>query len=183
MYEGYEDHRGRTGYALVFFYFPANGSTNPDVFQPKTFPIPRGIIPQNFSSLGFAVSEELGNKQTNTQTHSLTDWRFYRVILITYLYLTVKINHLFKKVIFFHFIWKKSYFVIEITEPRNLIITKPRNTPNHLQLIHPNMCYISKYSKPSIKIKVVLSRLVASPLAATAASMDQKLQYLENITD
>ena len=31
------------------------------------------------------------------------------------------------------------------------------------------MCYISKYSKPSIKIKVVLSRLVASPLAATAA--------------
>ena len=53
-------------------YFPANGSTNPDVFQPKTFPIPRGIIPQNFSSLGFAVSEELGNKQTNTQTNSLT---------------------------------------------------------------------------------------------------------------
>ena len=32
IYEGYEDHRGRTGYALVFFYFPANGSTNPDVF-------------------------------------------------------------------------------------------------------------------------------------------------------
>ena len=24
--------------------FPANGSTNPDVFQPKTFPIPRRII-------------------------------------------------------------------------------------------------------------------------------------------
>ena len=50
-------------------YFPADGSTNPDVFQPKTFPIPRGIIPQNFSSLGFTVLEELGNKQT----HSLTD--------------------------------------------------------------------------------------------------------------
>ena len=50
-------------------YFPDNGSTNPDVFQPKTFLIPRGIIPQNFSSLGFAVSEELGNKQTNRQTH------------------------------------------------------------------------------------------------------------------
>ena len=54
-----------------FFYFPANGSTNPDVFQPKTFPIPRGIIPQNFSSLGFAVSEELGNKQTHKLTHIL----------------------------------------------------------------------------------------------------------------
>ena len=73
IFEGYEDHRGRTGQALVFFHFPANGSTNPDVFQPKTFCIPRGIIPQNFSSLGFAVSEELGNKQTNKQTHSLTD--------------------------------------------------------------------------------------------------------------
>ena len=59
-------------------YFLANGSTNPDVFQPKTFPIPRGIFPQNFILLGFAVSEELGNKQTHTQTHSLTDWRFYR---------------------------------------------------------------------------------------------------------
>ena len=35
-----------------------------------------GIIPQNFSSLGFAVSEELGNKQTD----SLTDWCFDGVI-------------------------------------------------------------------------------------------------------
>ena len=42
-------------------------------FKPKTFLIPRGIIPQNFSSLGFAVSEELGNKQTHRQNHSLTD--------------------------------------------------------------------------------------------------------------
>ena len=63
-------------------YFPANGSTNPDVFYPKTFPIPRGIIPQNFSLLGFAVLEELGNKQTNKHTNSLTDWRFYREIMI-----------------------------------------------------------------------------------------------------
>ena len=59
------------------------GLMNPDVFQPKTFLIPRGIIPQNFRSLGFAVSEELGNKQTNKHTNSLTDWRFYRVILVT----------------------------------------------------------------------------------------------------
>ena len=35
IYEGYEDHRGRTGYALVFSYFPANGLTNPDVFSLK----------------------------------------------------------------------------------------------------------------------------------------------------
>ena len=55
-------------------------------FQLKTFPIPRKIIPKNFSSLGFAVLEELGNKQTNTQTHSLTDWRFYRVIYKVYLF-------------------------------------------------------------------------------------------------
>ena len=53
-------------------YFPANGLTNPDVFKSKTFSIPRGIIPQNFSLLGFAVSEELGNKRTDRQTHSLT---------------------------------------------------------------------------------------------------------------
>ena len=73
IYAVYGDHRGRTEHALVFFYFPANGQTNPDVFQPKTFCIPRGIIPQNFSSLGFAVSEELGNIQTHTHTNSLTD--------------------------------------------------------------------------------------------------------------
>ena len=61
-------------------HFPANGSTNPDAFQPKTFSIPTGIIPQNFKLLGFAVSEELGNKQTNKQTHSLTDCCFDREI-------------------------------------------------------------------------------------------------------
>ena len=43
---------------------------NPDVFQPKTFPIFRGIIPQNFS--------EQTNKNTDRLTHSLIDWRFYR---------------------------------------------------------------------------------------------------------
>ena len=32
MCEGYGDLRGRTGHAIVFFYFPANGSTDPDVF-------------------------------------------------------------------------------------------------------------------------------------------------------
>ena len=71
---------GSRVHALVFFYFPADCLPDLDVFYPKTFCIQRGIIPENFRSLGFAVSEELGNKQTHTQTHSLTDWRFYRVI-------------------------------------------------------------------------------------------------------
>ena len=71
-YQGYG-----TGHALVNFYFPADGSTNPDVFQPKTFSLPREIVPQNVSSLGFTVSEELGNIQTDT----LTDWCFDREII------------------------------------------------------------------------------------------------------
>ena len=45
------------------------------------------IISQNFSLLGFAVSEELGNIQTDRQTHSithsLTDWCFDREIRIS----------------------------------------------------------------------------------------------------
>ena len=80
IYEGYGDYRGRTGQALVSLYLPAHGSTNPDVFKPKTFSIPRGIISKNFRLLGFTVSEELGNKQTNKHTHSLTDWCFDREI-------------------------------------------------------------------------------------------------------
>ena len=31
IYEGNGDHKGRTGHTQ-FFYFPANSSTNPDVF-------------------------------------------------------------------------------------------------------------------------------------------------------
>ena len=68
---------------LYFFYFPANGSTNLDVLEPKTFCILREIIPQNFSLLGFAISEELWNKHPNRQTHSLTDrLALFRVIKI-----------------------------------------------------------------------------------------------------
>ena len=68
-------------HALVF-HCPANSSKNLDVFLFKTICTPREIIPQNFRSLGFAVSEELGNKQTNRLTFSLTDWRFYRMICL-----------------------------------------------------------------------------------------------------
>ena len=43
---------------------------------------PRGIIPQNFRSLWFAVSEELGNIQTDTHTNSLTHWQTGAFIVI-----------------------------------------------------------------------------------------------------
>ena len=64
--KGMEIIEGALEHTLVFFYFLANGSPNSDVFQPKTFLIPREIIPQSFSSSGLVVSEELGNKQTQT---------------------------------------------------------------------------------------------------------------------
>ena len=69
-------------HALVFFYFPANASTNSDIFLPKTFCIPREIIIRNFSYSGLVVSEELGNKQINKQTYSLTSYCLYRVISV-----------------------------------------------------------------------------------------------------
>ena len=58
-------------------YFPANGLTNPDVFSLKP------SLSQGESSL--KISARLGSpfrrsQGTNTQTHSLTDKRFYRVI-------------------------------------------------------------------------------------------------------
>ena len=69
-----------TEHTLFLFYFPANGSTNLDVFYPKTICTPRGIISQNFSSLGLIVSEELGNKHTSTQTNTLTSYCFRKRI-------------------------------------------------------------------------------------------------------
>ena len=66
-------------YTLKFFYFPAKLTV-------RRIQIFFSLKPQNFSSLGFAVSEELGNKQTNNQTNkqtdSLTDWCFDREIKI-----------------------------------------------------------------------------------------------------
>ena len=67
MYEGY-----------------ANGSTNPDGFQSKTFFIPRGITPQFFSLLGFTVSDELGNKQTDRLTDRLALLQSYFYYYIRY---------------------------------------------------------------------------------------------------
>jgi len=85
---------GSTGreHTLVFFYFPINGLTNPDVFLPKTFWNPRGIIPQNFSSSGLVSSEELGNKQIN----SLTSYCFRRRIERLHIFIGTVEN------IFFH---------------------------------------------------------------------------------
>ena len=46
-------------------------------FSLKPSPYQGEIIPQNLSSLGFAVSEELGNIQIDTQTDSLTGRRAF----------------------------------------------------------------------------------------------------------
>ena len=51
--------------------YPANGSTNPDVFQPKTFSIPRGIIPQISARWGCRFGGV--GEQTYKQTDRLTD--------------------------------------------------------------------------------------------------------------
>jgi len=83
---------GRREHILVFFYFPINGLTNPEVFLPKTFWIPRRIIPQNFSSSGLVSFEELGNKQIN----SLTSYCFRRRIELLHIFIWTVKN------IFFH---------------------------------------------------------------------------------
>ena len=57
--------------ALYTPYLLVNGLPNLRIFYPKTICTPRGIIPQNFSSLGLAVSEESGNKQ-QTDIHKYT---------------------------------------------------------------------------------------------------------------
>ena len=71
IYEGYGDHRGRTGHALVF-YCPANGSTNADVF----FSL-KPFLSQGESSLKISAcwGSPFGGVRgkTNKQTHSLTD--------------------------------------------------------------------------------------------------------------
>ena len=68
---------GSTVQALVFFFFILLTVRQIRMFFSLKPSACREIIPQNFCSLGLTVSEELGNKQTNTQTHSLTDWRFF----------------------------------------------------------------------------------------------------------
>ena len=80
IYEGYEDHRGRTGQTLVFFIFLLT------VLRIRMFFSLKHSASQGESSLkisarfGFAVSEELGNKHTNKQTHLLISCCFSRVI-------------------------------------------------------------------------------------------------------
>ena len=107
-------------------------------FLPKTFSIPRGIIPQNFRSLGFTVSEELGN----IQTHSLTHWQT-GALIERYLWISTKdisfrlnvmlfqifknqdsetklirnSNFLYKNVLVSgHFIWNSSYKKNKMTQ-------------------------------------------------------------------
>ena len=73
IYEGYRDHRGRTGQSLVFFYFPANCSTNPDVF----FSLKHCASQGKPSKFQLAWVRRFGGVrgQTSKQTDSPTDWR------------------------------------------------------------------------------------------------------------
>ena len=68
IYEGYEDHRGRTGQALVFFYFLANGSTNLDVFIVKPSASPGESSLKISGRWGSPFRRSYG-KKTNKQAH------------------------------------------------------------------------------------------------------------------
>ena len=72
---------GSSVHALVFFCFSANSSMNPDVFSLKPS-ASQGELCLKISahSSGLVVLGELGNKQTDRLTHSLTSHCFYRVI-------------------------------------------------------------------------------------------------------
>ena len=121
---------------LYSFYFPAKGQTNLDVSQPKTFLIPREIIPHNFSLLGFAVSEELGNKQTDRQTDSLTDWCFYKVMTKSILLCIIMYQ------------WLRHYICSGFckTSYHLLISPTPTNLPNTLK-IHTGENKIDRQSR------------------------------------
>ena len=93
-------------------FFPAIGLTIPDVFQLKTFLIPRGIIPQKINSSGLFVSEELGNKHTN----SLTSYYFLRVMVNTVDEL-IDDNQLIKGCLFVcHCLYPKQLFISDSQE-------------------------------------------------------------------
>ena len=81
----YQSHLYCCQYCQCFFSFQLVKFG--DIFQPKTIGIPRAIIPQNFSSLGFAVLEELGNKQTHRLNHSLTSYCFSQMLNIYNIYI------------------------------------------------------------------------------------------------
>ena len=67
IHEGYGDHRGRTGHALVFFLFPANSSTNKDIFSLK----PSASL-LRFQLVGVRRFGGDREKQIYKLTHSLT---------------------------------------------------------------------------------------------------------------
>ena len=86
-----ENERGRylsdfsTIHALLFSIFRRMVCRIRKLFQLKTICTLRGIIPQNFSSLGLTVSEELTNVNKPTQhrqTNSQTSYCFRRMIML-----------------------------------------------------------------------------------------------------
>ena len=81
IYEECGNHRGQQCTRSSFFYLPAIGLTNMDVFSLKPF-ASQGESFQLTRFSRFREVREQTSKQTNSLTHSLTDWRFYRVINI-----------------------------------------------------------------------------------------------------
>ena len=67
--------------------------TNPEVSLPRSFCIPREILPQNFSSLGLTALEELWNKQTHKLTNILLQNIFYHSKHV-WLFWALSVQHL-----------------------------------------------------------------------------------------
>ena len=65
---------------LYFFYFLANGSTNLDVFLALNLLHPKGNHRSRFQLIRFSRFGGV-REQTNRQTHSLTFYCSYRVIM------------------------------------------------------------------------------------------------------
>ena len=73
IFEGYGDHRGPTGHALVFFKFNCQRFDKSGCFLASKLSLKiSGVGVRRFGGV---------REQTNKQTDSLTDWHFYRVIV------------------------------------------------------------------------------------------------------
>ena len=80
IYQECGNHRGQQRTRSSFFYFPANGSINLDVFLAYNLLHSKGSHPLKYQLISFSRFGGV-REQTNTQTHSLTSYCFYRVIV------------------------------------------------------------------------------------------------------
>ena len=153
IYEESHDHKlpseCSTVHALVILYFPANGLTNQEDFQPKTICTPRAIIPQNFSSLGFSVLEELGNKQTHRLNHSLTSYCLSQMLNIYNIYIHQDHRKIliqdFSALIFLK--CEKTYLYVILATQHNLCMYG-REELNHfsLSLLYSNTMFVCLFA-------------------------------------